>query len=176
MRYLPTRSNADKQAQKTNRTRLAVLGALGALLSGCLGADIDEVVQRQCPPIAVMVTADVLPRPAAAAHLDAATLKCFINRDDDDNLQAEIVLSGRSAVAQQVPVFVAALVGAERQVARTQYKINLPAGDYAITLPPFIYGQKGDGLKPRVNAGFVLSEAELAANRAAYRKKLGLSR
>jgi len=174
MFYSPTRASADKQDQKMKITRLAVVVALSALLSACLGGDIDEVVQRQCPPIAVLVTADVLPRDAAV-YLDTATLKCFINRDAEDVLQAEITLSGRSVVAQQVPLFVAALGDNDRQLARSQYKISLQAGNYTVTLPLFVYGKKG-GRKPRLVAGFVLSEAELAANRAAYRKKLGLSR
>jgi hypothetical protein len=41
-------------------------------------------------------------------------------------------------------------------------------------LPPVIYGKKGDGSKARLVAGFVLTPAQLAANRADYRQKLGL--
>ena len=43
-------------------TRLIAASALGLLLSGCLGLgnDVDEMVQRQCPAVAILATADKL--------------------------------------------------------------------------------------------------------------------
>ncbi|CAI8203175.1 MAG: Uncharacterised protein [Alphaproteobacteria bacterium] len=157
-------------------TRLIAVAGFGLILSGCLGLgnNIDEVVQRQCPTVAVLTTADVLVVDGLTVEISKAELKCFINLDEEDELLASVTLSGRGDAKRQVPLFLAALDDKDVMTGRTQYRVTFPAGPFSIKLPNMAYGKKGDGQKPRLVAGFVLTQAQLEANRAAYRKKLGL--
>ncbi|MBL70188.1 MAG: hypothetical protein CML95_01385 [Rhodobiaceae bacterium] len=158
-------------------TRLIAVAGFGLILSGCLGLgnNIDEVVQRQCPTVAVLTTADVLLVDGLTVEISKAELKCFINRNEEDELLASVTLSGRADGKRQVPLFLAALDDNDVVTGRTQYRVTFPTGPFSIKLPNMAYGKKGDGQKPRLVAGFVLTQAQLEANRAAYRKKLGLS-
>lgn len=163
--------------QKMLKTgRLIAVAGLGLLLSGCLGLgkDVDEIVQRQCPSVAIIATADTMTTEDATFEISKARLKCFINRDNEDELLAAVTLSGRAGANEQVPLFLAILDENDAVLARTQYKITLGQGDFTLTLPDFSYGKKGDKQKPRLAAGFVLTPAQLATNRAAYQEKLGL--
>ncbi len=158
-------------------TSLLVVIGFGLILSGCLGLgnNIDEVVQRQCPTVAVLTTADVLVVDGLTVEISKAELKCFINRDEEDELLASVTLSGRAGAKRQVPLFLAALDDKDVVIGRTQYRVTIPAGPFSIKLPNMAYGKKGAGQKRRLVAGFVLTQAQLEANRAAYRKKLGLA-
>ena len=168
---------ADPMLKILKTTRLIAASALGLLLSGCLGPgnDIDEIVQRQCPSIGIVATADKLVVEDASFEITEARLKCFINRDNEDELLVAVRLSGRAGAGKQVPLFLASLGENDAILARTQYKVMLAQGDFTITLPNFSYGKKGSKRRPRMVAGFVLTQAQLAANRTAYRKTLGLS-
>ena len=151
----------------------AVLG-LTLFVSACLGVDVDEVVQRQCPGVSVLNTADRLVVDGSTIEIDSASLKCFIDRDNNDELLAAVTLRGRADKKGQVPLFLAALNENDAVTSRTQYKVRLSGGDYEITLPNMAYGEKGADQKPRLVIGFVLTQAQLAANRAFYLEKLGL--
>jgi hypothetical protein len=160
-------------ANSFKHSRLVSLLGLTLLLSACLGVDVDEVVQRQCPSVSVLNTADRLVVDGASIEIDTASLKCFIDRDNNDELLAEVTLRGRADKNQQVPFFLAALID-DAVTSRTQYKVGLNGGEYEITLPNMAYGQKGAGQTPRLVIGFVLTQEQLAANRAFYQEKLGL--
>lgn len=168
---------ADPMLKILKTTRLIAASALGLLLSGCLGLgnDVDEIVQRQCPSVAIVATADKLVVEEASFEITEARLKCFINRDNEDELLAAVTLSGRADARKQVPLFLASLGENDAILGRTQYKVTLAQGDFTLTLPNYSYGKKGNERKPRLVSGFVLTQAQLAANRAAYRKTLGLS-
>ena len=73
-----------------------------------------------------------------------------------------------------MPFFLAALNENDAVTSRTQYKVRLTGGDFEITLPNMAYGEKGADQKPRLVIGFVLTQEQLAANRAFYLEKLGL--
>jgi len=167
---------ADPMLKILKTTRLIAASALGLLLTGCLGLgnDVDEIVQRQCPAVAILATADKLAVEEASFEITEAQLKCFINRDNEDELLAAVTLSGRASAKRQVPLFLATLGENDAILSRTQYKVTLVQGDFSLTLPNFSYGKKGSEQKPRLVSGFVLTQAQLAANRAAYRKTLGL--
>lgn len=160
--------------RRGNPMRLALVSLLSLALSACLGPNIDRIVQRQCPSIAILNTADVLPLDGARAELSGASLSCSIDRDAEDMLLATVTLTGSVSQQQKMPFFVAVLDADKSQLARTQFAVTAAGGAFSLALPPVEYGKKGDGKKPRLVAGFVLTPAQLAANRAAYRKKLGL--
>ena len=162
-------------AMSCKTPRLVSLLGLTFLLSACLGVNVEEVVQRQCPGVSVLNTADRLELDGAAIDIKTASLKCFIDRDNGNELLAAVTLRGNAAREQRVPVFLAALNSDDTITSRTQYRILLNAGPYEITLPNMAYGEKGAAQKPRLVLGFVLTQEQLAANRAAYQKKLGLT-
>ncbi|MCH1569206.1 MAG: hypothetical protein L7U47_07315 [Alphaproteobacteria bacterium] len=164
-----------EQSRSRSRHAPIIVVCLSLFLSACLTGDIDEIIQRQCPPVAILTTADVLPLNAGTAELQTARLKCFIDNDNEDELLAKVTLSGRAQSKQEAPVFLAVLNAEDRVVARTQYKVNLPSGAFSMTLPSIVYGKKGGRTDLRLAVGFVLSKNQLAENRAALRKKLGLA-
>lgn len=159
---------------KQQKVGLVFALALSGLLSACLGAGLDKVALRQCPPIDVLATADRLPVGDGEARLTDARLQCFIDSRQDNRLMAKVTLRGSAANNISLPVFVAALGRDGETVTRSQYRLTAKANRFEISLPPLVYGKKGDGEKPRLVAGFVLSEAQLQLNRAAYRKRIGL--
>ena len=161
---------------KTVRRAPGIMAALGLsfFVSACLGADVDKIVQRQCPSVALLNTADKLPRDGKTVELTSASLTCSINRAEDDALQAVVTLTGRASEKVKMPIFVAALDADNQQLSRTQFAVTAQAGNFSFTLPSVIYGKKDNAGKARLVAGFVLTEAELKANRAEYSQKLGL--
>ena len=161
---------------KTPRHASALMAALSlsVFLSACLGGNVDQIVQRQCPSVALLTTADKLPLTGKTVELSAASLTCSINRSEEDALQAVVTLSGRVSEKVKMPIFVAALSADNQQLSRTQFAVTAQGGDFNLTLPAVIYGKKGDGRKARLVAGFVLTQVQLEANRADYRQKLGL--
>jgi hypothetical protein len=167
-------NTALSKMRRRKSVRLALVSLLSLALSACLGANIDQIVQRQCPSIAILNTADVLRLDGASATLSGASLSCSIDRDAEDMLLATVTLTGSVSQQQKLPFFVAVLDADKSQLARTQFAVTAAGGAFSLALPPVEYGKKGDGKKPRLVAGFVLTPAQLAANRAAYRKKLGL--
>ena len=171
--YQPINAALWQRARKLSAP-LALTVFLSGFLAACLGPNIDQIVQSQCPPVNVLNTADSLPRNGVSATLSAASLTCSVNRDSDDALQAEVTLTGRVSEQMKLPIFVAALDGDNKPLARTQFAITAQGGVFSLTLPPVIYGKKGDDGKARLVAGFVLTPAQLEENRAAYRQNLGL--
>lgn len=165
---------ASPRAKIFKSSRLVLISGLALILSACLSADIEEIVQRQCPSVAILNTADILMVEGAKVEIDKAALKCFINREKDDELLAAVTLSGRATARQQVPLFLAALDEKDAVISRTQYQVQMSSGVFTLTLPSIAYGKKGAAQTPRLVAGFVLTPDQLTANRAAYRQKLGL--
>ena len=74
-----------------------------------------------------------------------------------------------------LPFFVATLDVNGAVTNRLQYKVKASDTRFSLNLPRFTYATRLTMLnKPRLVAGFVLSKEQLAANRAAYKKRLGI--
>ena len=149
--------------------------ALGLSLAAC-GASLDKVVEAQCPPADVLVTADNWQQSGVRAQLIGAELECFIDSQTNE-LQASVQVRGTvSQAGTRLPLFAAALNTQDEIVARTQVQVTPSKTEYKLAIPKFVYGQKAAGsAKARVVVGFVLTPAQLQANRAAYAKQLGLA-
>lgn len=158
----------------TPNVRLAGLLALCLSVSACAGNRMSAINAQQCPPVDILATADILKTGDGQAELTAASLTCFIDKKQDNRLLAQVTLRGTAAKGAQVPVFVAALDRNDEIIARAQYRLTARDTAFSLQLPHMDYGQKGDDRRPRLVAGFVLSDAQLADNRKAYRKSLGL--
>ncbi len=149
------------------------LFVMAAALSGCARLGLSELETRLCPPVDILATTDTLPLGDKRASLRDASLKCFV-KSSDNALMAEVTIRGNAAVGSQLPIFIAALDRDDKIIARVQYKLTARDKRFSLTLPAFAYGTKGDDKKPRLVAGFILTEQQLDDNRAAYGKQLGL--
>lgn len=154
--------------------RLFTVVVLPVVLAAC-GGGVDRVTEQQCPSVGVLATADSWQSGAVTAQLQTAQLSCFISRNDD-NLLAEVSVDGRiSAAGVPLNMFVAALNEKGEVTARTQLRVTPGTEAFSYKLPRIAYGRKGtETVKARLVVGFVLTDAQLQANRAEYRKKLGL--
>ena len=92
--------------QIKSKTARRVMGALvlPVFLSACLGANVDQIVQRQCPSVAILNTADKLPLNGQTVELNAASLTCSIDRNQDNALLAEVTLTGRVSEKVKMPI------------------------------------------------------------------------
>lgn len=153
--------------------RLLLTGMMALLVSACGG--VDEVVEDQCPEIAVLATADNWQSGAQAAQMKTARLTCFIDAKTNE-LQADITLTGTASKAGlELPFFVATLDKNDAVTNRLQYKVKAGDTRFTLNLPRYNYATRASLVnKPRLVAGFVLTDEQLAANRAAYRKRLNL--
>ena len=153
--------------------RVLFIASATMLVAACGG--VDEIVKDQCPEIAVLVTADVWKQDKASAQMKSVRLTCFIDGDSNE-LLADIRLKGvASEAGLALPFFVATLDKENRITDRLQYKVKVGKTDFAFDLPRYVYGTR-DKLadRPRLVAGFVLTPAQLKANRADYRDRLGI--
>ena len=159
------------------KRQIAKLALIAALTVSCGPVTIDEIRAAQCPPVAPLATADYLQVDGATAHISDASLTCYIDKDTKD-LLAEVTLFGRlSEPGVSLPFFVAALNEQGEVISRTQFKVTPSTTSYSYPLPKLAYGTFGsENLKARLVVGFVLTPAQLDANRAAYAKKIGISR
>jgi hypothetical protein len=91
--------------QIKSKTARRVMGALvlPVFLSACLGANVDQIVQRQCPSVAILNTADKLPLDGQTVELNAASLTCSIDRNQDNALLADVTLTGRVSEKSKCP-------------------------------------------------------------------------
>lgn len=155
------------------KTRLLMTAMMTLMLTACGG--VDEVVENQCPEIAVLTTADIWQADGKTAQIQTARLTCFVDSKTDE-LLADIQLSGTaSEVGMELAFFVATLDKNDTVTNRLQYKVKASGKNVTLDLPRYNYATRTTLLnKPRLVAGFVLSDAQLAANRAAYRKRIGL--
>jgi hypothetical protein len=149
--------------------------ALGSVLVSACGGGVDEITEKQCPEIAVLTTADSWQGDGVSAQMRTASLTCFIDRDEDE-LMADITLRGTaSKTGSKLPFFVASLDKDDRIINRVQYAVTIANNEFSFSLPRYGYGTRQDvARRPRLVAGFVLSEAQLNANRKAFRASLGL--
>lgn len=155
------------------KMRLMLTGIMSLTLAACGG--IDEVVENQCPEIDVLATADIWQDQQNTAHMQSARLVCFIDANTDE-LSADINLSGTASKAgMDLSFFVATLDKNDTVTNRLQYKVKASDTSFSLNLPRFNYATRATLInKPRLVTGFVLSEAQLAANRVAYKKRLGI--
>lgn len=155
------------------KMRLLLTGLMAFTLAACGG--VDEVVENQCPEIAVLATADMWQADGKTAQMQTARLSCFVDSKTDE-LLADIKLTGTASQAgMDLPFFVATLDMNGAVTNRLQYKVKASGTSFTLDLPRYIYATRVTMLnKPRLVAGFVLSESQLAANRAAYKKRLGI--
>lgn len=156
-----------------SKMRLIAVTLFSLALSACGG--VDQIVERQCPEIDVLATADSWRSGDVTAQLTSAQLTCFIDRDTDD-LLADIKLQGTiSESGVDVPFFIASLNKEDGVINRVQYQVKVGQTAFVYELPRYKYGARSAlADKPRLVAGFVLTPAQLAANRTAYRKRLGM--
>ena len=155
------------------KMRLLLTGLMALSLTACGG--VDEVVETQCPEIAVLATADIWQADGKSAQMQTARLTCFVDSETDE-LLADIQLTGSASQAgMALPFFVATLDVNGAVTNRLQYKVKASDTSFSLNLPRFTYAMRLTMLnKPRLVAGFVLSKDQLAANRAAYKKRLGI--
>jgi len=155
------------------KTRLLLTGLMALALTACGG--VEEVVEKECPEIVVLATADIWQEGDKAAQMKTAQLVCFIDAKTDE-LLADIVLTGTaSQTGLELPFFVATLDKNDAVISRLQYKVKAGGTSFELKLPRYNYATRDTLVnKPRLVAGFVLSEAQLAANRAAYKKRIRL--
>ena len=153
--------------------RMTAVCLVPVLLAGC-AAGVDRVKARQCPSVGVLATADSRTQSGSTAHLDTASLTCFLD-NADGALLAEVTIAGRTdAPGAPLDFFVAALNEQGEVTARTQMEVAPSTPQFTYALPRLAYGKKGEEAKARLVVGFVLNKKQLADNRAAYRKQLGL--
>lgn len=155
------------------KTQYMLTGLLALFVTACGG--VDRVVENQCPEIAVLATADYLDSNAQNARMRSAQLSCFVDSKTDE-LMADIQLTGTASQAgMELAFFVATLDKNDAVTNRLQYKVKASGTTFTLNLPRYVYATRASLLnKPRLVAGFVLSDAQLEANRAAYRKRLGM--
>lgn len=155
------------------KMRVILAGFATLMLASCAG--VDEIVENQCPEIAVLATADSWQGDGVAAQMDTVRLTCFVDSKTDE-LLADIQLTGTTSKAgTELAFFVATLNDKDAVTHRLQYKVTAGSTSFSFDLPRYVYATRATlPGKPRLVAGFVLSEAQLVANRAAYRKRLGL--
>jgi hypothetical protein len=148
--------------------------ALGLSLAAC-GPSLDKVVDAQCPPVNILTTADIWQQGGIRAQLSLVELACFIDSKTDE-LQASVRVRGTlNQTGTDLALFAAALNTQNEIVARTQVKASPSESAYSLMIPKFVYGQKGgESAKARVVVGFVLTPEQLQANRATYKRQLGL--
>ena len=151
---------------------------LAALLSAC-GGGPRQIVERQCPPVQILAPADLWQSPAdetARAALNKVSLICFKDNEKDE-LTAQVTIEGeQTSPGVAMPLFTAVLGEDDNVLMRTQYDIKKPDTRFAAALPPVQYALLAQAAsKRRLVVGFVLSEAQLAANRAVWRDRLNLT-
>lgn len=156
------------------KLRLMIIGFCGLFLTAC-GGGVDEIIAEQCPEIAVLASADRIDIDGVTAQMNTARLSCFVD-SDSDQLLADIRLKGKaSASGVELPFFVATLDKDNRITERLQYKVNVSNRDFSFDLPRYAYATRLTlANRPRLVAGFVLSQEQLDANRSAYRQRLGI--
>ena len=152
--------------------------ALAALLAAC-GGGPRQIVERQCPPVQVLAPADLWQSPAdetARAALSKVSLICFKD-NEKDQLTAQVTLEGEQTTPGiAMPLFTAVLGEDDNVLMRTQYEIKKPEIQFIAALPPVQYALLAQAAsKRRLVVGFVLSEAQLAANRAVWRDRLNMT-
>ena len=159
------------------KRNIPALALMVGLTASCGPVTVDEIRATQCPPVAPLATANYLTAEGVTAHISDASLTCFINRESKD-LVAEVTVFGTvDKTGTSLPFFVAALNEQGEVLSRTQFKVAPSAAEFSYNLPHVAYGQFGsDNLKARLVVGFVLTPQQLRDNRAAYAKRIGVSR
>ena len=66
------------------KMRLLLTGLMALTLTACGG--VDEVVETQCPEIAVLATADIWQADGNSAQMQTASLTCFVDSETDELL------------------------------------------------------------------------------------------
>lgn len=159
------------------KSKIFALFVGAAAIAGCAGQSFNEVAVGQCPPVAPLATADGLSSGGVQARIGSVSLVCYVDGQNDD-LLAEVSLSGTvSQSGIELPFFVAALDEKGSIINRTQMKVTPSAETFSYKLPKINYGRKGsENVKARLVVGFVLTPQQLAENRAAYAKSIGITR
>lgn len=134
-----------------------------------------ELLSQDCPPVYVVATAERVPLSEGTALLRRGFATCEADSETGAFL-AEVEIEGVTGLEDvTVPMFVASLTLDGKIINRQQVDVTLRDTQFSESLPPFEYENANQTAKNnRLVVGFVLSDAQLAQNRAAWRKAMGL--
>ncbi len=144
------------------------------LLAACGG---NYVPPERCPYGGVLATAENLPTAdGAAALLYGATVLCA---KAEESIEAEITVYGEmvsSAKNIEVTIFAALVDKDDNVLARTQEEFNVKRGRFEVDMPVLLFDASNIGSTGQAGffIGFVLTDDELNANRAAWRENLNI--
>ena len=147
---------------------------LTPLLAACGG---NYVPAERCPYGGVLATAENLPAAdGTAALLYGAKVSC---ERADEGIKAEITVFGdmlSSAQNMNLTIFAALVDKNDNVVARTQEDFKVKQGLFEVDMPILVFdpSDTGSGGQAEFFVGFVLTDDELKANRAAWRESLNI--
>ena len=147
---------------------------LTPLLAACSG---NYIPAERCPYGGVLATAENLPTAdGTAALLYGAKVSC---ERADEGIKAEITVFGdmlSSAKNMNLIIFAALVDKNDNVVTRTQEDFEVQQGLFEVEMPILVFDPSDTGSRGQAEffVGFVLTDDELNANRAAWRKSLNL--
>ena len=144
------------------------------LLAACGG---NYVPAERCPYGGVLATAENLPTAdGTVALLYGAKVSC---ERADEGIKAEITVFGdmlSSAKNMKVTIFAALVDKNNNVVTRTQEDFKVKQGLFEVDMPILVFETSDTGSTRQAEffVGFVLTDDELNANRAAWRESLNI--
>ena len=144
------------------------------LLATCGG---NYVPAERCPYGGVLATAENLPTAdGTAALLYGAKVSC---ERADEGIKAEITVFGdmlSSAKNMKLTIFAALVDKNDNVVSRTQEDFKVKQGLFEVDMPILVFDPSDTGSTGQAEffVGFVLTDDELNANRAAWRESLNI--
>ena len=144
------------------------------LLTACGG---NYVPPERCPYGGVLATAENLPAAdGTAALLYGAKVLC---EGADEGIKAEITVFGdmlSSAKNMNLIIFAALVDKNDNVVTRTQQDFDVKQGLFEVDMPILVFDPSDTGSTGQAEffVGFVLTDDELNANRAAWRESLNI--
>ncbi|MGB1118459.1 MAG: hypothetical protein ACPG30_07120 [Parvibaculales bacterium] len=144
------------------------------LLAACGGS---YVPADRCPYGGVLATTENLPTAdGTAALIYGAKVMC---ETAGEGIEAEITVYGdmlANAKNMDVTIFAALVDKDDNVVTRTQEDFKIKKGLFEVDMPVLVFDPTDTGSTGQAEfyVGFVLSEDELKANRAAWRENLNI--
>ena len=144
------------------------------LLAACGG---NYVPPERCPYGGVLATAENLPTAdGVAALLYGATVLC---ERIDEGVGAEVTVYGDMLLGDtktNITIFAALVDKDDNVLARTQEDFNVKQGRFEVDMPILQFDASNIGSAGQAGffIGFVLTDDELNANRAAWRENLNI--
>ena len=149
-----------------------------AICAGAMAAcgGTQKLPPSACPPVGLLATANSWQQGAQQVRLLEVRHNC--RKTADDKLLAQVVVRGvQNQVGKSFPIFLAVVDANGDIMARTQYALTAADEEFSLTLPDFQFARlQNRDPEAELIVGFVLTKQQLAANRTALRKQLGLVR